>query len=135
MGGLVRSPTHPVNILCGRKPEYPEKTHDFRQSVDDSFYIENHVSAVGPTIPEVKSACACSCPPPPPSPTVLYLYSSSFLLQFIKLLEVVLLAGDLLGPLFVLVVLLLVVFVVPFVLCARGRCGSESLSTRSDGSR
>jgi hypothetical protein len=26
--------THPVNFPCGRKPEYPEKTHDFRQSVE-----------------------------------------------------------------------------------------------------
>ena len=26
--------THPVNFPCGRKPEYPGKTHDFRQSVD-----------------------------------------------------------------------------------------------------
>ena len=26
--------SHPVNIPCGRKPEYLEKTHDFRQSVD-----------------------------------------------------------------------------------------------------
>ena len=26
--------THPVNFPCGRKPEYPEETHDFRQSVD-----------------------------------------------------------------------------------------------------
>ncbi len=26
--------THPVNFPCGRKPEYPEKTHDFPQSVD-----------------------------------------------------------------------------------------------------
>ena len=25
--------THPVNFPCGRKPEYSEKTHDFRQSV------------------------------------------------------------------------------------------------------
>ena len=25
--------THPVNFPCGRKPEYPDKTHDFRQSV------------------------------------------------------------------------------------------------------
>jgi hypothetical protein len=41
---------------------------------------------------------------------------------------VVLLAGDLFGPLFVLVLLLLVVFVVPFVLCARGRYGNVSLS-------
>jgi hypothetical protein len=28
--------THPVSFPCGRKPEYPEETHDFRQSVD--FY-------------------------------------------------------------------------------------------------
>jgi hypothetical protein len=28
--------THPVNFPCGRKPEYPEETHDFRQSV--GFY-------------------------------------------------------------------------------------------------
>ena len=28
--------THPVNFPCGRKPEYPEETHDFRQSID--FY-------------------------------------------------------------------------------------------------
>jgi hypothetical protein len=25
---------HPVNFACGRIPEHPEKTHDFRQSVD-----------------------------------------------------------------------------------------------------
>jgi hypothetical protein len=32
--------THPVNFPCGRKPEYPEETHDFRQSVDFySFYM------------------------------------------------------------------------------------------------
>ena len=30
--------THPVNFPCGRKPEYPEKTHDFRQSVDYTFF-------------------------------------------------------------------------------------------------
>ena len=28
--------THPVNFPCGRKPEYPEETRDFRQSV--GFY-------------------------------------------------------------------------------------------------
>ena len=28
--------THPVYFPCGRKPERPEETHDFRQSVD--FY-------------------------------------------------------------------------------------------------
>ena len=26
--------THPVNFPCGRKPEYPEKTHDLPQSID-----------------------------------------------------------------------------------------------------
>ena len=32
--------THPVNFPCGRKPEYPEETHDFRQSVDFySFHV------------------------------------------------------------------------------------------------
>ena len=25
---------HPINFPCGKKQEYPEKTHDFRQSVD-----------------------------------------------------------------------------------------------------
>ena len=30
--------THPVNFPCGRKPEYPEKTHDFRQSVDYTLF-------------------------------------------------------------------------------------------------
>ena len=32
--------THPVNFPCERKPEYPEETHDFRQSVD--FYSFSH---------------------------------------------------------------------------------------------
>ena len=34
-GGLFNK-IHIVNFPCGRKPEYPEETHDFRQSVD--FY-------------------------------------------------------------------------------------------------
>jgi hypothetical protein len=29
--------THPVNFPCGRKPERPEKTHDFRESADWLF--------------------------------------------------------------------------------------------------
>jgi hypothetical protein len=33
--GLIA--THPVNIPCGRKPKYLEKTYDFRQSVDSHF--------------------------------------------------------------------------------------------------
>jgi hypothetical protein len=47
--------TYPVNFLCGRKLERPEKTHDFRQSVDRLF---SHESIVGiePTISEEKGA-------------------------------------------------------------------------------
>jgi hypothetical protein len=30
--------THPANLPCGKKPERPEKTHDFRQSVDSLVY-------------------------------------------------------------------------------------------------
>jgi hypothetical protein len=33
--------THPVNFPCGRKPEHPEKTHDFQQSVDRLFSRES----------------------------------------------------------------------------------------------
>ena len=33
--------TDPVNFPCGRKPERPEKTHDFRQSVDRLFSHES----------------------------------------------------------------------------------------------
>ena len=28
----------PVNFPCGRKPEYAERTHDFRQSVDFTLF-------------------------------------------------------------------------------------------------
>ena len=30
--------SHPVNIPSGRKPEYPKKTHDFRQGVDYTLF-------------------------------------------------------------------------------------------------
>jgi hypothetical protein len=33
--------THPVNFPCGRKPEQPEKTHDFRQNADWPFSYES----------------------------------------------------------------------------------------------
>jgi hypothetical protein len=33
-GVLAPILTHSVNFPCKRKPEHPEKTHDFRQSVD-----------------------------------------------------------------------------------------------------
>jgi hypothetical protein len=59
--------THPVNFPCGRKPEYPGKTHDFRQSVD--FLLFSHGDWVRvasrkylvrfePAASEVKGKCA-----------------------------------------------------------------------------
>ena len=48
--------THPVNFPCGRKPEYPEKTHDFRQSIDRLFSHES-VARLQPTNSEVEGAC------------------------------------------------------------------------------
>ena len=32
-------PNPPCQLPCGRKPECPEKTHDFRQSVDKLFHM------------------------------------------------------------------------------------------------
>jgi hypothetical protein len=52
--------THPVNFACGRKPERPEKTHDFRQSVDWLFSHES-VARIEPTNSEVKDACSDDC--------------------------------------------------------------------------
>jgi hypothetical protein len=52
--------THPVNFLCGRKPEHPEKTHDFRQSVDWLFSHES-LARIQLTISEVKGACSDDC--------------------------------------------------------------------------
>jgi hypothetical protein len=34
--------THPVNFPCGRKPEHPEKTHDFQESVEKNLFIWVH---------------------------------------------------------------------------------------------
>ena len=31
--------SHPVNFPCGRKPEYPEKTQDFQQSIDYTLFM------------------------------------------------------------------------------------------------
>jgi hypothetical protein len=49
--------THPANLPRGRKPERPEKTHDFRQSVDWLFSHES-VARIKPTISEVKGTCS-----------------------------------------------------------------------------
>jgi hypothetical protein len=32
---------HPVNFPCGRNPEHPEKTHDFRGQNFDSFHMSS----------------------------------------------------------------------------------------------
>jgi hypothetical protein len=58
--------THPVNFPCGRKPEYPEETHDFRQSVDFYSSHEDWVRValrkfslrLEPAASEVKGKCA-----------------------------------------------------------------------------
>jgi hypothetical protein len=59
--------THPVNIPCGRKPEYPGKTHDFRQSVDFLLFshedwvrvaLRKYLVRFEPAASEVKGKCA-----------------------------------------------------------------------------
>jgi hypothetical protein len=59
--------TRPVNFPCGRKPEYPEKTHDFRQSVDFLLFSREDWVRVAlrkfslrfePAALEVKDKCA-----------------------------------------------------------------------------
>jgi hypothetical protein len=56
---------HPVNFPCGRKPERPKKTHDFRQSVDWLFSHES-VAGVESTISKVKGAALTIAPPKTP---------------------------------------------------------------------
>ena len=59
--------THPVNFSCGRKPEYPGKTHDFRQSVDFLLFshedwvrvaLRKYLVRFEPAASEVKGKCA-----------------------------------------------------------------------------
>ncbi len=45
MGGLI--PTHPVNIPCGTEREYPQRTHDFWQSVTGSFRMSGALGSSG----------------------------------------------------------------------------------------
>jgi hypothetical protein len=53
-------PNPRAKLALGRKPEHPEKTHHFRQSVDRLF---SHPSVAGiePTNSEVKGACSDKC--------------------------------------------------------------------------
>ena len=72
--------THPVNFPCGRKPEYPEETHDLRQSVDFYSSHEDWVRValrkfslrLEPAASEVKGKCAnhlaTEAPKAPPKP-------------------------------------------------------------------
>jgi hypothetical protein len=46
---------------CGRKPEHPEKTHDFQQSVVDRLFSHESIARIEPTISEVKGACSDDC--------------------------------------------------------------------------
>jgi hypothetical protein len=59
--------THPVNFPCGRKPEYPGKTHDFGRAL--TFLLFSHEDWVRvalrmysvrfePAASEVKGKCA-----------------------------------------------------------------------------
>jgi hypothetical protein len=52
--------THSVKLPCGKKPERPEKTHDFRQSVDRLLSRES-VARIEATNSEVKDACSNDC--------------------------------------------------------------------------
>jgi hypothetical protein len=58
--------THHDNFPCGRKPERPEKTNDFRQSVDKLFshaWVHTCMwkARIEPMISEVKVACSDDC--------------------------------------------------------------------------
>jgi hypothetical protein len=52
--GSIRGiiPTHPVNIPCGRKPE---KTHDSRWALTDSFHISVRHESVARIEPKISS--------------------------------------------------------------------------------
>jgi hypothetical protein len=54
------NPNPPAKLALGRKPEHPEKTHHFRQSVDRLFSHPS-VARIEPTNSEVKGACSDKC--------------------------------------------------------------------------
>jgi hypothetical protein len=66
MEGSVRrlTPTHPVNIPCGRKPVYPEKPTTLGRALTDSFHIsvmDESIVRIIPTISEVSERHLLSC--------------------------------------------------------------------------
>jgi hypothetical protein len=80
--------THPVNFSCGRKPERPEKTHDFRQSVDRLFSHEStheSIARLEPRISEVKAACSDDCDTEAHSGGHLIIYSNPSVATGIKI--------------------------------------------------
>jgi hypothetical protein len=52
--------SHPVNFFCGRKPEHPEKTYDFQQSVDRLFSHESVLSHESAYIHGKKRSGCCN---------------------------------------------------------------------------
>jgi hypothetical protein len=75
--------THPVNFPCGRKPEYPDKTHGFRQSVSlrfdsirtcESATLE--VKCKPATQASERKASAPTTSPPKPLPTMHHYFFS-----------------------------------------------------------
>ena len=61
-------PNPPANLPCGRKPECPEKTHDFRQSVGILFSHEKFEESwwrIEPTSQRWKALVLTTAPPKP----------------------------------------------------------------------
>jgi hypothetical protein len=59
--------THPASLPCGRKPEHPEKTHDFQfgRALTYSFHI-SRIARIEHTISEVEGACSITTASPKP---------------------------------------------------------------------
>ena len=71
--------THPVNFPCGKKLMRPEKTYDFRQTVNRLFSHDS-VARIEPTISEMKDACSDDYGLAPwPFPWLYYCFSKKFL--------------------------------------------------------
>ena len=57
-----QEPVHSMSNLCRRKLEYPEKTHDFRQSYDlHSFHMKTLRISYGEWNPQAASSLLTTC--------------------------------------------------------------------------
>ena len=57
-----QEPVHSMSNLCKRKLEYPEKTHDFRQSYDlHSFHMKTLRISYGEWNPQPASSLLTTC--------------------------------------------------------------------------